>query len=802
MKKKHFVFEGLIITLSLVILSTCSQLRKEINLGNLDSGASVSFNRESDGNWSIQISGDSIASFSQYQPVHIEVFNGNENVMQIASGYKTVQKKSGMIIAKVLVSDSIGTEFDVEDQWKINGSVLSLSRKVTVKGTEDSAGFYSSVSIISDSAMQWEETKYLAPGIVYGEPHTNPTALGGSAYYNARHYSIREDYLAAPLFGLSFKNGNWAALLNPSPNGATTQTETTAPANVPVIDDQMLFGSINAKEAQAGGIEIGFSMPGTTYEFPSRFFGGIQGNSESLKQTERRRYHPVKDGFVQNYKVDFCFGRSESFPEMEKQVWRWAWKTLDPQVVPVDIEVVRRTLIDHLADRVLVYNNRAGIPFVIDAVSGKPGSFRPALMARRFSMPAAPGNTNSPFGRRPPVRSNQEVIQWAKSIGIDIDPNAAELDIWPKIVIGFCGKHIEVAQQLLLESDRDSTDRGQRMRRLGEMIISSLINIVPVAPPCGEGFDIRTGQPGGVHGGTAFSIRNWAEDMNMMIELIRQEKAKGREHPEWFKYAKDYSDWLLTQQREDGSFPMTWADKTGVVKEGTTGVTSYAAVPLLVKMSEETSDKKYLETAVRAADYIWENFGSKSVYLGATGIATVADKESGMLSLEAFLTLYENTKDIKWLDRAKAAGDYTESWIWIWNVPMPIGAKYEELGWKPGVPTIGVNGIGSNDIGGVDQYLDWAVPSYAKLYKYTNDEHYLDVAYVLLHGTKALLALPNRTYDLKGPGWQQEHWRMGPVRGIGAHRTWLPWISINHLHGITALEQFDPQLYQQLSKGR
>ncbi len=38
------------------------------------------------------------------------------------------------------------------------------------------------------------------------------------------------------------------------------------------------------------------------------------------------------------------------------------------------------------------------------------------------------------------------------------------------------------------------------------------------------------------------------------------------------------------------------------------------------------------------------------------------------------------------------------------------------LGWKPGVPTIGANGIASNVPGEVDQHLDWAVPSYARLY--------------------------------------------------------------------------------------
>jgi hypothetical protein len=365
--------------------------------------------------------------------------------------------------------------------------------------------------------------------------------------------------------------------------------------------------------------------------------------------------------------------------------------------------------------------------------------------------------------------------------------------------MGFCGKNVEVADQLLQESDRDPGPRGQRMRKLGRTIIESLIRIVPMSPaPAAEGFDLRTGKPSGVRGGTEFSLRAVSEDMRTIVDLIRRERSLGRQHPEWFNWVKAYSDWLVTVQRENGSFPGSYQGGTGR-STGNLGSTTYAAVPVLVRMTEETGDKKYLDSAIKAADYVWTAYGSKCVFCGATGGDT-ADKESGMLSMEAFLALYENTKERKWLERAETAGSYAESWIWIWNVPMPADANYE-LGWKKGVPTVGVNGIGSNDIGGVDQYLDWAVPSYAKLYKYTKDEHYLDVARVLLHGTKAMLALPGRTYDLKGPGWQQEHWRMGPIRGIGAHRTWLPWISVNHLHGITGLEEFDRDLYQRLAKG-
>jgi hypothetical protein len=84
-------------------------------------------------------------------------------------------------------------------------------------------------------------------------------------------------------------------------------------------------------------------------------------------------------------------------------------------------------------------------------------------------------------------------------------------------------------------------------------------------------------------------------------------------------------------------------------------------------MTEETGDTRYLNSAIKAADYIWTDYGSKCVFCGATGGDT-CDKESGMLSMEAFLALYDNTKDAKWLDRAQTAGSYAESWIWIWNV--------------------------------------------------------------------------------------------------------------------------------------
>jgi hypothetical protein len=760
-----------------------------IELGQLANGAAVAFVRADSGDWGIEISGGAALRMMQPKPAQIEVYRDTENVSDLTAGYQSVQKEADAVVADVKVSSGGEVSFAVEDCWTISGSVLLLHRDVKVTGTETNAGFYSAIRLLTAPTVKWDDVTCLIPGLLYGETH------GGVLNASSKRLAIREDYLSAPLLGFQFKDGNWAAVLDPKPKGDTTWAETTAPAATPIVDEQIQFGAVGAQEMSGGGIELGFWLPGTTTEV--RGFGG-RGGAAAATPPVRRRYHPVKTGFAQTYQVAFRFGKSDSFGNMERDAWRWAWQSLNPKVTPLDIEVMRHALIDHLADRVLVVDDRAGIPFVIDSVSGKPGSFRPAI--RR----GGPGGTNAPsgFGGRGgnSPQQNQELADWAKTVGIDMDPLAAELELWPKVMMGFCGKNVEVADQLLQESDRDPSARGQRLRKLGTMIIESLVRIDKMDPaPAAEGFDIRTGQASAVRGAPAFSLRATAEDLRTMVDLIRRERARGRQHPQWFNWVKAYCDWLVTAQREDRSFPESFEGGTGR-PTSTLGSTTYAAVPVLVRMTEETGDKKYLNSAIKAADYVWTNYGSKCVFCGATGGDT-CDKESGMLSMEAFLALYENTKDAKWLDRAQTAGSYAESWIWIWNVPMPIGADYSILGWKPGVPTIGVNGIGSNDIGGVDEYLDWAVPSYAKLYKYTGDQHYLDVARVLLFGTKAMLALPGRTYDLKGPGWQQEHWRMGPTRGIGAHRTWLPWISVNHLHGITALEEFDSALYQQLAKG-
>ncbi|HTX01784.1 MAG TPA: hypothetical protein VMD59_23580, partial [Acidimicrobiales bacterium] len=51
-----------------------------------------------------------------------------------------------------------------------------------------------------------------------------------------------------------------------------------------------------------------------------------------------------------------------------------------------------------------------------------------------------------------------------------------------------------------------------------------------------------------------------------------------------------------------------------------------------------------------------------------------------------------------------------------------------------------------------------------------------------------------RTFDLHGPGWQQEHWCLSLPRGRGLNRNWLPWVAVANVEGILRLEDLGGEL--------
>ena len=721
-----------------------AQPAARLELGRLQNGATVTFLRAAEGDWGMEIAGAAAPRVAQSKPAQLEIFRTEADIRQLAAPYQSVRKTAAGADATAELKFE-GATFRITDQWSAAGSVLSLRRSVEVTGKAD-GGFSSSVVLAVDPALGWSDINYMAPGVLYGDPtYDGDRSPGGTLNYAARRMVIREDILPAPLFALSFENGASIAVLDPAPKGDTTVEETKI-AKTTITDARIQFGAMGVWQAEKGGVEFGFKYPATTSDWAGAA-GAAAGRGAPAKARWIRRYHPITPGVAHAYQLQFRFGQNESFRDVERETWRWAWNTLKPAITYIDVEQMRRVLTDHMEAQAASIDGRTAIPFVLNTMN--------------------------------------DTLQWN----------------WTMAGMGFVAKNIECADQLLREGDRDPSPRGQKMRETGLAVIASMIKALPTVPLAATGYDLQTGKPHD-HVWLAPWLRNATEDMRVLMRAYRRERAHGRQHPEWFAWCKQYVDWLLLQQREDGSFPRRWKNGSNEVEEPT-GTTSYAPVPLLVMMSEDTGDAKYLQSAVRASEYVWSTWGTRGVFIGgASDNPNITDKEAGMLSMEAYLSLYDATKEAKWLERAKAAANFAESWILIWNVPMPLDAQDSDLHYKKGVPTIGIQGITAQAAGSFDEYLDWAVPSYAKLYNLTKDEHYLDVARLLLHDTKSMVALPGRQFDVKGIGWQQEGWRIGPGgggRGVGGHRFWLPWISANHLWGITGLEEYDPALYKKLA---
>lgn len=695
------------------------------------------------GKWGLAVTGAGTASVVQPEPVAFEFFQAPDTISRLSSGYDSLKTSNQTALGIAHVVGPNQTQFSVEDRWSIHGTAIQLSRKVTVTGTAN-YGFLTFITFLHPETHPRSEVDYFAPGMIYGSTdHLSRAAIGGSDTYRAEgqgEVQVREDRLPAPLFGVHFPDGSALTILDPAPNGATTKADSHDTVAHTMVDERFQFGALGAHLA-SGHHEQGFWFPGSEGEVT---YGGNTYPDGQL-HAWRRRYQPVQNGLTQQYRVHFRFSSGEKFPAYYRNAWRWAYATLNPPVTWQNLPLIQRSIIDVLASQVEVVGDRAGIPNFLSGV---------------------------PDGKLP---ANQHAI------------------------MGFTGKNLESAEFLLADAqvDQDAT-RATRDRELGLAIFKSFVRL-RMNPPVGEGFDINTGEPElAIPGDHRVYLRSFGDDMKATLRAYRREKLRGNIHPDWLAWARQFGDWLLTQQQNDGGFPRAWVPGTGEVADASSA-SSYNPVPFLVLLSEETGDSRYLEAAKRAAEFVWTHGQSSGQFVGGTiDNPDVLDKEAGTLSTEAYLALFEATRDSKWLDHARVAADYAETYIYIWNVPMPADEDDTLLHWKKGVPTYGVQLIATGHTL-VDDYMSFDVDEYARLARWTGDQHYLALATLLLHDTKNMTAVPGRTYDLKGPGWQQEHWSLAPIRGFGLHRGWLPWVATSQLKGIFGLKDFDPELYRQLS---
>jgi hypothetical protein len=210
------------------------------------------------GKWGIEIAGPRPAIL-QPKPARLEIFRTDEDILQIAAGYGSIEiGLRNRCPAEIAYGEDV--VFRVQDRWSMSGAVLSVSRKVEVKGNAQ-GGFYSAVVLTVDPAVGWSDMNCLAPGALYGDPtYDGERSPGGTQNNAARRFLMREDILPAPLFAISFNNGASVAILDPAPRGDTTLEETKLAKPV-ITDARLQFGALGAWQAEDNAVEFGFWFP-------------------------------------------------------------------------------------------------------------------------------------------------------------------------------------------------------------------------------------------------------------------------------------------------------------------------------------------------------------------------------------------------------------------------------------------------------------------------------------------------------------------------------------------------------------
>ena len=82
----------------------------------------------------------------------------------------------------------------------------------------------------------------------------------------------------------------------------------------------------------------------------------------------------------------------------------------------------------------------------------------------------------------------------------------------------------------------------------------------------------------------------------------------------------------------------------------------------------------YLKAAEKAGQhYADRHVSMREPYWGGTLDASCEDKEGAFAALQGFLELYETTKQEKYLQWAKHAGDVALTYVVVWDIDLPPG---------------------------------------------------------------------------------------------------------------------------------
>ena len=363
-----------------------------------------------------------------------------------------------------------------------------------------------------------------------------------------------------------------------------------------------------------------------------------------------------------------------------------------------------------------------------------------------------------------------EKYRFAKNRWIDFGGGAVGFDMYEPsqrkdIVMGWCGQAASpgYALQLLAERLDDPAIEPMVQRSL------DFLATYPVDEMSGM-FKLRyngSEYHGSDHVSCGQGMYNFAK------AIIAARKNKRYDTSKWEEFLRKACDGQARRILSD-----EWSPRS--TDEG------FYVAPLVIA-SKLFKNKQYLAAAEKAAQlYADRHLKMDGCYWGGTLDATCEDKEGAWAAFQAFIHMYEYTKQAKYLEWAKHAMDVCLSYVVVWDIPLPAGRladyNFRSTGWT----------VVSPQNQHIDVYGVLFAPEVYRMGEYLKDERLCSLAKVMY---RTCFQLTN-AYGSQGEQLQQtnfaQHGDMSNVYKLrgGYSEGWTVfWITAHFLNAAARFEE-------------
>lgn len=267
------------------------------------------------------------------------------------------------------------------------------------------------------------------------------------------------------------------------------------------------------------------------------------------------------------------------------------------------------------------------------------------------------------------------------------------------------------------------------------------------------------------------------------------------------------SSWYKSLQKQADAFLKLWNKykqvgqfvdvETGEICIG--GSTAGAIVPAGLALASQTfSDKKYLRAAEGLADKFYNEFVVKGYTTGGPGeILSTPDSESAFALFESYVTLYEVTRNKKWLNYAKELLPICASWVVSYDFRFPSTSIMHQIG----AHSMGSVWASVANKHSAPAICTWSGESLLKYYRVTEDKYAIDLLKDIAHGVPQYISHKDRPIGNMEPGGTCERVNLSDWEGKGNVGGNIfascAWVEVASMLTVTQL----PSIYIQKDKG-